>query len=106
MSKDTVLAIRDTEKQAAEIRAEADVQARELIAGAQAAGNAALAEAEAESMKAANLKISAANAQADEVLKKAKESGELEGNAQCRTAKLHMKRATKLILRGIVEKCQ
>ena len=106
MSKEIILKIKETEAQAAAIRAEGNERAKEILRLAEAEGAKLCEDTERHAMAENREKLTLTRKKADELLQKtradaAKETVLLRENSSDR-----MRDAVRMIIGGLFEKCQ
>ena len=106
MSKDSIIKIRDAEKQADEIRASASVQAKNKIRDAEQLGKRLCEDTELQATRENEKKLALIKEKADEMIARSKDSAKEEAKAETDTANLHMREAIRHIIGGIMEQCQ
>ncbi len=106
MSKQTIAAIREAERNAERIRSESVTRAAQMVANEKAAGERLLADTEARTRQEMNANFKALSERTEALLEKNRAEAEEETADIRKTAQLRMRGAINEIFRGLDKQCQ
>ncbi len=106
MSKEALSKIRSAEAAAGNIRSNAQAKAQDMISEAEKRGAELCRTTESCTSQELRAMLGQIRQRSDDVIEKSRAEAQKEARAMEMTAKLHMNMAVKLIVWGIVEKCQ
>lgn len=106
MSKQTIAAIREAEKNAERIRSESVTRAAQMVANEKAAGERLLADTEARTRQEMNANFKALSERTEALLEKNRAEAEEETADIRKAAQLRMRGAINEIFRGLDKQCR
>ena len=106
MSKQALEAIKEAEKTAEKIRSDAAKKRAQMLADEEKRGEAAIAAAEAETLKEINGRFAALDEATEKLLEKNRAEAEREARDIKNHAKLHLRVGINEIFRGLDRQCQ
>lgn len=106
LSKEVISKIKSAETAAATVRANAQVKAQEMTAEAEKRGKSLCETTERNTSAELKAMLEQIRTKSDELLEKSRADAQKDARAVEMSAKLHMNMAVKLIVWGIIEKCQ
>ena len=106
MSKEMILKIQGAEAEAQQIRMRASEEAKERIRNAEAAGRLLCREAEDAALRGNEEKLRLTREKTEEVLARSRREAEAQTKLLMKSGEPYLNDAVKMIVGGIVEKCQ
>jgi hypothetical protein len=106
LSKQTIAAIREAEKNAERIRSESVTRAAQMVANEKAAGERLLADTEARTRQEMNANFKALSERTEALLEKNRAEAEEETADIRKAAQLRMRGAINEIFRGLDKQCR
>lgn len=106
MSKEMILKIQNAEAEAQRIRLGAAEEAKERIRNAESVGKLLCRQAETQTIQSNEEKLRLTREKADELLARSRREAEAQAKLLMKAGEPYLQDAVKMIVGGIIEKCQ